>query len=418
MPHPLAWLPVLAAIALVSCAFTVLAHWARASQRWPFHFGWSITAGLFAGILLGPTVFGRIFPDHYERWLIGGVELRQARDSLMRRHGAEMLVAEHSRLDPGEVQVMHDEHDLQSANLERDLGQARWRHQAPLRGFTMVVIALVLLASGRHVIRQPRGQNIAISAFTAGIWSAAVPAGLACLVALWWWQLTLESALMLGASVAIGPWALTPFDRRAADRSEVGGARLVQAAGRISSVIAMAMAGMSLWLTGGLTLLVYGAPLLALPVAWVIGDRRRDTSAANPRSKRHAQGFSAIDLIMHLLLMPTLAACVSIRLDLLTDVELWPAVLLPLISDDGRWLGAFCGTLILGGRPVLRTMRLVMGTMAAGPTQLAIAALVAHTHALAPAALLGLALGSLLMESTAPLRRKMAVPLLGNENSP
>jgi hypothetical protein len=83
-------------------------------------------------------------------------------------------------------------------------------------------------------------------------------------------------------------------------------------------------------------------------------------------------------------------------------------VVLALLADDGRWTGAWIGAMLPGGRPGLRSMRLVMPAMAAGPTQLAAAALALHAWLLPERFALPLLAGVILIEVTAPARRGMA----------
>ena len=115
------------------------------------------------------------------------------------------------------------------------------------------------------------------------------------------------------------------------------------------------------------------------------------------------------------LVVPAVAASVGVRVDLLNDFAFWPILLIMLLSGDGRWLGAFVGEKVLGGRRGLRTMRLVLGSMAAGPTQLAVAAVAAHTWLVSPRYGLALLLGAVLVEGMAPARRGMAKRLIKTE---
>ena len=70
--------------------------------------------------------------------------------------------------------------------------------------------------------------------------------------------------------------------------------------------------------------------------------------------------------------------------------------------------GAFLGAMLPGGRKTLRTTRLVIGSMSAGTTQLAVTAIAAHVWAIPETLILPLLLGSLLIEFTAPARRQFA----------
>ncbi|MHC5024605.1 MAG: hypothetical protein ACYTGG_11985 [Planctomycetota bacterium] len=44
--------------------------------RWARCPGWSILGGAMAGILLGPTVLGRVAPIEFEKFFVGAVEER------------------------------------------------------------------------------------------------------------------------------------------------------------------------------------------------------------------------------------------------------------------------------------------------------------------------------------------------------
>ena len=96
------------------------------------------------------------------------------------------------------------------------------------------------------------------------------------------------------------------------------------------------------------------------------------------------------------------------RIDLFLHASLWPPLLLILLSGDGRWVGATIGALLPGGRPGLRTMRLVMPAMACGPTQIAFAALVLHEALLPEDLVLALVAGAVLVEATTPWRGRIA----------
>jgi hypothetical protein len=72
--------------------------------------------------------------------------------------------------------------------------------------------------------------------------------------------------------------------------------------------------------------------------------------------------------------------------------------------------------MLVGGRGVLRCMRLAMPAMACGPTQLAVAALALHGWLLPQRFALPLLAGAILIEVTAPTRRRMADRLIETEN--
>ncbi len=135
-------------------------------------------------------------------------------------------------------------------------------------------------------------------------------------------------------------------------------------------------------------------------VGWVLGA---------PTDRARLVGW--VRGVLQVAVVPAVTAAVAVRLDLLDDFAFWPVLVIVLLSGDGRWLGAFAGTQMLGGRRGLRTMRLIMGSMAAGPTQLALTAVAVTTWSIKPGLALSLLLGAILIEVTAPLRRSMAARL-------
>ena len=120
-------------------------------------------------------------------------------------------------------------------------------------------------------------------------------------------------------------------------------------------------------------------------------------------------------VVFEIVFVPLLAACVGMKIDIYAHFSIWPLVVFVLLSGDGRWLGALMGALLPGGRKGMRTMRLVMGSMACGPTQLAVAAVAAHTWAVPESVPYALLLGAVYIEMSAPLRRIMARRLAQTE---
>jgi hypothetical protein len=138
--------------------------------------------------------------------------------------------------------------------------------------------------------------------------------------------------------------------------------------------------------------LLWAAPLAAVPLGWVA------RWPAVEVSRR----------ILSLVVVPAVTACVAVRIDVLADLTPWPVVVVVLLSTDGRWLGAFTGAQVLGGRRGLRTMRLVMASTVAGPTQIVVAAIAVSTWSISTSLALALLLGAVLIEVTGPARRAVA----------
>ncbi len=284
---------------------------------------------------------------------------------------------------------------------------ARWSHQKPLRMFTAVVIAISLLGAGRAAVpTPPRGhRQHMISAISIGLWSAAIPGAAAYVAAVQWWGWSAAEAAITASAVMIGPWALTAIDRYAADRAEHGGAHLIQTAGRIASLLAIALTGWVAFTIMGLSGLAWCVALASFMVSWVVrAPRWRLSSPASDDGRRPAGEAGVFACVV----IPALAALAAVRIEFFAHFALWPILLLLALSGDGRWLGALVGAMMLGGRRGLRTMRLVLGSMACGPTQLAIVALTANLWLIPGQAIMALTFGAVLIEATAPLRRSMA----------
>jgi hypothetical protein len=383
----------IALLLLVPAAWAALLRWARCP-------GWAVMGGVVAGIILGPTVFGRVLPDRYDEMLVGGRPQLQALGELTGEQGADRVVAERAGLDAAQFSALEDRQARARIDAEGRYRDARWSDQRPLRVFAFVIVAVMLVGAAVHRI-PPRGDGQAVGALSVGAWSGALPGGLAFFFMRWAWDAGVHEAALTAAAVAIGPWALTTIDRRAADQAELGGARLIQTAGRVATVIALALALGALWHARQGLGLLWGASLAAVVLGWLIPV----PSTALPLAR---------GALSHVV-VPAVAASVAVKVDLLDIFAFWPCLVILLLSGDGRWLGAFAGATILGGRRGLRTMRLVLGSMAAGPTQLAVTAVALHTWLLSPQYGMALLLGATLVELMAPARRGMAKRLIRTE---
>lgn len=353
--------------------------------------GWAVLGGLLAGVLLGPTIFGRLMPQRFETIFIGGTLQRQGLEDLAHRHQRDLAVARQAGANENAFLFRESVYQRERAELDVSQAEARWEHQTPLRWYMAVVIALTLLGSASvHVRDRDRRQGF-IAPISIGLWSALLPGALTFMAARWWWDLSFEESLLFGSALAIGPWALGPIDREAADNAEFGGAHMIQNAGRVASLIALPVLGWSLWKIDG-DKLVWLAPMLAHPISWLLP---KFGSVFVKRTLEHV-------------LFPLLAALVMIRVDLILHARIGMIIVIMLLAGDGRWLGAFCGAMAPGGRRSLRTMRLILGTMSCGPTMLAVAGIGVATGALGESPTLALALGVGLIEATTPMRRLMA----------
>jgi hypothetical protein len=115
-----------------------------------------------------------------------------------------------------------------------------------------------------------------------------------------------------------------------------------------------------------------------------------------------------LESLLHVAVIPILAALAVIRIELFVHFALWPMLLFIVLAGDGRWIGAWLGAMLLGGRRALRTMRLVIGVMSCGPTQLAVAVIAAHADLLDESLLLAIVFSATVLEVLTPARRTFA----------
>lgn len=352
--------------------------------------GWRIVGGLAAGILLGPTVFGRVAPSTYESTFLGGGAARAEVHAIDREHGAYLTAW---RLGGGsEADRLEKQAEFEIARAE---AESRWRaaqrdDTALHRWMTMALAGVILLGGGGRRSRSAPGQALVIGACSWG-----VPAILTMLIA---WMCGYPpgapARLLAIAAAAIGPWRLTRVDEAIAGQAEERGPELIAASGRVATLLSATMAAIALWpREGGFTAwpaaAICGAPI----VGWMCA---RVCNAAPWR------------WISERLLMPLLAALVMVKLELLLDASVWIIILVVIVSGDGRWLGTFIGGRLAARRGVLTTMALALPSLAAAPMQLGIVAIGMASGVLPSGLALPLVAGVAVIELSERLRLRMA----------
>jgi len=371
---------------------------AAALLRWARCPGWALIGGAVAGIILGPSIFGRVLPDQFEKLFVGGITQRANLDQLRSRQVADVLAAKGAGVFGERLLEIDKRQVAERAELESALNKAKFNDQSALRYFTFVVVALTLLGAGSIVRNSEEHKTNIVTSMSVGVWAAGLPGGFAFAAAYFLWEVPLEQSLLVAAAVAIGPWALTTIDREAANQAEIGGAAMMQSAGRIATLLAMVLVAWGLFSKFSAQGLLMAAPLLAAVLPWL-----------NPRLSQLFKGSA------YHILVPVLGACVGVKIDIYTDFSFWPIFVLLIIGGDVRWLGAYFGAMVLGGRNSLRTMRLVLGSMACGPTQLAVTAIAIHTWSIPGTYAFALLLSAILIEITVNARRSMAKRLIETE---
>jgi hypothetical protein len=394
MPHEI--LMSLAAGAVALAASAALAIILRATGM-P---GWRIAGGVIAGLVLGPAVLGSAWPSAHEALFIGAAEERAAMDRVESQQTADRLAA----LEAGGPSA--------AAALDRDHGEAERAAVAALRdgidrdaaGRRWIVAALAgLVLLGTGVLRGPSGANHhgRVAPLSIGVWAAGLPAAAALWAVGWAWGYGRGTALLVAAALAIGPWAIRAADRRSADEVEHGGASLIERAGLVSTLIAGLCAALAAFTLDGPFRHESGLWLLAAaPLGWLL-----------PRMRETRLIRESFDVV----LIPSLAAWATLRVDPPGDLALWPIVILLVVAGDVRWLGGLTGALLPGGRRGLRSMRLVLGSMACGPTQLAVTAIAAWWMALPGVLTAALVFAALAIELLSPVRSRMSDRLAQTE---
>ena len=90
--------------------------------------------GIFAGILMGPWVFGRWCPDTYERWSIGGVQERRAVEASDKQRAMQRQRLEGTGVTAAAIEEFDRVHHLQHDLLAAQLDLARAKHLQRLAG--------------------------------------------------------------------------------------------------------------------------------------------------------------------------------------------------------------------------------------------------------------------------------------------
>lgn len=380
-------------IMLVMVAAAGLARLLR-STNLPGH---AVVAGLVVGIVLGPSVLGRIAPEYFTVLFDGG------RGQAAEQYNALLALRDHAAVNPGVTPPSPD-----ALAAARDAWDAqRYRDQQPAR-IAITLLAALLLLSGAPQ-RRPPGASPASSAIadvgwlapvSIGLWAALLPGGVAYLLLHFVLDFEQPAALAAAAGVAIGSWSLSRIDHAAADNAEIGGHVLMQRAALVASLVAISALLCSAWLGDTWLRLPWCAPLLLVIVL----------------ARGLAQPSRSMILTAQPLMIAALTALAMLRVDLLEAFSFWATLLIVLLSGDGRWTGAFLGAMLPGGRRSLRTMRLVMPAMAAVPTQLALASVGASAWLFPQELTLALLLGVAALDAAAPVRAATVDRLLEVEH--
>ncbi len=342
-------------------------------------------AGLLAGLLLGPGVLGRVLPEFGTAALAGdpailaplrAVEREEAALGLAR--GAPTTIG----ADASDIEA-----DLAARRTEAEAAWAaeRERHAAA-RGLLALLLAATLLAASASAssVRAPMRRAQTGEALLLAAWSTLpVLALLALSLHLFGVEPLAPASLALAGAVIAGSFGLARDDRRVAQSVTPGGGALVEQAARWASAAAIGLVLVACVLAPD-GRFAFGAALAlaCLPLGWLAGRTALPLASLGCR-----------------VALPALTAIAFLGVEPFRDIGgqgLWIALILYLLIEDGRWVGASIGHWIAGrgtagSAGILSSMRLAIAGMASEPIAIALLGVGAATGIL-PAWLVGPAL--------------------------
>jgi len=352
--------------------------------------GPAVVGGLVAGVLLGPTILGRVAPVWYEQTAVGG---RQARIELEATSEWQQENPLPQALTPEEARERAFDHEVAIREKRQQLEDVRWEHQTPLRLSGFGLVGLFLLGAGVARERLAGERPDWYAWLSVGLWSALFPAATALLL-LRWLEYDTAPAVAAVACLAVGPAFMSRFDREAAEAAEAGGGRLLRAAARMATLVGVAGMTWALWVADVPASAFWpAASAMAIAcVGWLVPPVGSNLARA------------AVERI----LAPALAALAAAKVELFIHFELWTIVLVVLLAGDGRWLGAYLGAMLVGARRSLRSMRLVLGALSADTAQIAFTVVGLFAGVISESLAYALLFAALIMAISTNARKRIA----------
>jgi hypothetical protein len=322
-----------------------------------------LLAGLIAGIVLGPGVLGRVAPAFGTAALAGNPTILEALRAVEREEATLGFVRGAPVMIGADASELESDLAVRRAEAEAAWSAERERH-ASARGLLALAFAGLVLAgsAGASSIRKPfRYSHIGESVMLAA-WSI-LP--VVTLLGLTLWLFGIDpfapASIALGGAVIAGSWGLTRSDRRIARGVTRDGGALVEQGARWASAVASSMTIVAMALAATERLAPVAVALVALaclPLGWLAGSLVRASRAAS------------LPALVVRTALPALVAMMMLTIEPFRDIGgrgLWLALILYLLIEDGRWVGASIAHWAARRAGALGSMRLAIAGMASEP---------------------------------------------------
>ena len=306
-----------------------------------------IVAGLLIGVLLGPTVLGRLAPETWERTVVGpeAVEARERLEAARSERQAFSTAIGAAGLPRETVVAGLQERDTAIAANEIEVAEATLRHARPWSIATML-LAVAALWLGWSGTRRPDPTEEAPArsgVFALACWIVLLPGCLTLVLLRLTTGAAIDSSMVLVAiATAATAWPVAGPEARVLRRLHVS--RLVTIAALLGTVllIAPALAARSM---GSPAWSVLALPLLCLGAA---GPAVLGFGTARPKGRASIRGRRRIRALLGGVVLPGLAALCVIRSEVLLQTPWIVAIGLILVAGDGRAIAWMLGLRFAG----------------------------------------------------------------------
>ncbi len=354
--------------------------------------GYRILSGLLIGILLGPSILGRIAPTQWESTFAGGVEARSALRDMDRSHAAWVLAsrtAGSKESDISEEQIIHEVAREELLELEE---MHRRQHQMPWMVITLILAAFTSVCASRNP-SQPSSHTPLLlhNGISPGVWFSAIPIVGTLLLADWFGYDPLDpEILIVAAAVSVGPRALGTREIRYSTLAMPDSDQWLPQVALTATVVSAIVVGCAAFQSEDSAWLIVAIILLAIP--------RRGWSVIEKKAR-------SIDL--ESLVVPPLAAMSIVMSELVLEWMFIPTVAICILGGDGRWLGAVIGVKLRGGATMNQAYRTAFSLLETTIPQLTITAAAAACGVIDGTWTLALLTGVAVVEVSRPARRWM-----------